>query len=82
MSLNYEKLSPALEKELKQKFKNSNFPTPIRRNEKTDIATAIRPAYIRDVEKIIHSPFYNRYTDKTQVFSFYKFKSFIFLTVS
>ncbi|MEE1224242.1 MAG: HD domain-containing protein [Clostridia bacterium] len=72
MSLNYEKLSPALEKELKQKFKNSNFPTPIRRNEKTDIATAIRPAYIRDVEKIIHSPFYNRYTDKTQVFSFYK----------
>ena len=72
MSLNYEKLSPALEKELKQKFKSSNFPTPIRRNEKTDIATAIRPAYIRDVEKIIHSPFYNRYTDKTQVFSFYK----------
>ena len=31
-----------------------------------------RPAYVRDIEKIMHSPFYNRYTDKTQVFSFYK----------
>lgn len=72
MALNYEKLSPALEKELLAKFGEKNTPPAIRRNEKIDIATAIRPAYIRDVEKIIHSPFYNRYTDKTQVFSFYK----------
>ena len=72
MALNYEKLSPALEKELLDKFSNKNTPPAVRRNEKTDIATAIRPAYIRDVEKIIHSPLYNRYTDKTQVFSFYK----------
>ena len=27
---------------------------------------------MRDVEKIMHSPYYNRYADKTQVFSFYK----------
>lgn len=32
----------------------------------------LRPSYSRDVDFILHSPFYNRYTDKTQVFSFYK----------
>ena len=28
--------------------------------------------FVRDIEKIIHRPYYNRYADKTQVFSFYK----------
>ena len=32
----------------------------------------IRPRYSYDVDCIIHSPLYNRYADKTQVFSFYK----------
>lgn len=32
----------------------------------------IRPAYSYDADYILHSQFYNRYTDKTQVFSFYK----------
>lgn len=32
----------------------------------------IRPPYTYDVDKIIHSPLYNRYSDKTQVFSFYR----------
>ena len=32
----------------------------------------IRPPYSYDVDCIIHSPLYNRYADKTQVFSFYK----------
>lgn len=31
-----------------------------------------RPEFVRDTEKILHLPTYNRYTDKTQVFSFYK----------
>ena len=35
-----------------------------------DIASIWRPAYVRDVEKIIHTPAYNRYAGKTQVFSF------------
>lgn len=43
-----------------------------RRNPDADKESIWRPAYLRDVDKIIHSPFYNRYTDKTQVFSFYK----------
>lgn len=32
----------------------------------------IRPPYAYDVDCIIYNPFYNRYADKTQVFSFYK----------
>lgn len=44
----------------------------IRRNNERDRAKIWRPCYIRDIEKILHHPFYNRYTDKTQVFSFYK----------
>lgn len=32
----------------------------------------IRPQYSYDVDCIIHNPLYNRYADKTQVFSFYK----------
>ena len=35
-----------------------------------DRATLWRPAFVRDVEKIIHLPAYNRYAGKTQVFSF------------
>lgn len=44
----------------------------IRRNGERDKASLIRPPFIRDIDKIIHSPYYNRYADKTQVFSFYK----------
>ena len=29
-----------------------------------------RPVFVRDTEKIMHLPYYNRYADKTQVFSF------------
>jgi len=43
-----------------------------RRVEDRDRANLWRPCYIRDIDKILHHPFYNRYTDKTQVFSFYK----------
>jgi len=32
----------------------------------------IRPPYFYDVDCILHNPLYNRYTDKTQVFSFYR----------
>lgn len=44
----------------------------IRRNTEKDKANIIRTAFIRDIDKIIHCPYYNRYADKTQVFSFYK----------
>lgn len=35
-----------------------------------DRATLARPAFMRDVEKIVNVPAYNRYAGKTQVFSF------------
>ncbi|MDE5777836.1 MAG: HD domain-containing protein [Lachnospiraceae bacterium] len=44
----------------------------IRRRQNWDRNKLLRPAYVRDCEKIMHTPFYNRYADKTQVFSFYK----------
>ena len=34
-----------------------------------DAATLTRPAFARDIEKILNVPAYNRYADKTQVFS-------------
>ena len=35
-----------------------------------DAATLTRPAFVRDIEKVLNIPAYNRYADKTQVFSF------------
>ncbi|MBR3318272.1 MAG: HD domain-containing protein [Atopobiaceae bacterium] len=35
-----------------------------------DHATSLRPAFLRDAEKIMHVPAYNRLAGKTQVFSF------------
>ncbi len=35
-----------------------------------DEATLTRPAFVRDIEKILNVPAYNRYANKTQVFSF------------
>lgn len=35
-----------------------------------DTATIARPAFARDIEKIVNMPAYNRYAGKTQVFSF------------
>lgn len=37
-----------------------------------DASTVWRNAFVRDADKILHCPFYNRYADKTQVFSFNK----------
>lgn len=44
----------------------------VRRQQDRDKNSILRPAYVRDCEKIMHAPYYNRYADKTQVFSFYK----------
>ncbi len=44
----------------------------IRRYEGHDKPYLWRPAFVSDTEKILHNPYYNRYSDKTQVFSLYK----------
>ncbi len=43
----------------------------LRRDEReADTESVMRPAFLRDIEKIIHMPAYNRLSGKTQVFSF------------
>ncbi|MCR4716599.1 MAG: HD domain-containing protein, partial [Lachnospiraceae bacterium] len=44
----------------------------VRKRPDHDETNVWRPPFIRDVERIMHNPYYNRYSDKTQVFSFYK----------
>jgi dGTPase len=70
----YEQLSDELQNKIRQSISDKNILTDnaIRRRSNHDKANLWRPAYVRDVEKIMHSPYYNRYADKTQVFSFYK----------
>ena len=77
--MHYRQLSAELEKRIladraagtlpKQSFDDVNA---VRRDAERDQATILRPAFIRDTDKILHSPYYTRYADKTQVFSFYK----------
>ncbi|MDO5402725.1 MAG: HD domain-containing protein [Eubacteriales bacterium] len=51
------------------RFKDENV---VRRIPDRDRANLWRPAFVRDIEKIMNVPYYNRYSDKTQVFSFFK----------
>ena len=51
-------------------FRSSDSAALRREVRESDAATPWRPAYVRDVEKIIHLPAYNRLAGKTQVFSF------------
>ncbi len=44
----------------------------IRRYEGHDTPRLWRPAFVMDVEKIMHNNYYNRYSDKTQVLSCFK----------
>lgn len=77
--LNYQSLSAELTKQILADRKNGTLPmvgfdetNVIRRNNQRDKANVIRTAFVRDIDKIMHCPYYNRYADKTQVFSFYK----------
>lgn len=79
-SLNYKKLSTETELKIKNDIANGTRPSfafdeslVIRReNSARDSANVWRTAFIHDIDKILHCPYYNRYSDKTQVFSFYK----------
>lgn len=76
----YESLSPAVTANIVQDrlegtslrvgYENSSV---IRRKSiASDSASVWRPPFVHDIDKILHCPFYNRYTDKTQVFSLIK----------
>lgn len=75
----YHKLSAALQERIREdRAAHKENPYAfcdeqiIRREMEHDRANLWRPAFVRDTEKIMHLPYYNRYGDKTQVFSFYR----------
>lgn len=77
--LKYERLSKELEERIAQDRKSgatNPYACPDAQAQRRDMGrdkpSLLRPAFVRDVEKILHSPYYNRYADKTQVFSFYR----------
>lgn len=68
-------LSDIIEHENKTStYKNMGFDDSgvIRRQSENDRANVWRKPFIRDIDKIMHCPYFSRYADKTQVFSFYK----------
>ena len=76
----FEVLSKELTEKIQQARESGIFPKVAfddkavvrRKNLAKDAATVWRPTFVHDIDKIMHCPFYNRYTDKTQVFSLYK----------
>lgn len=76
----FEKLSPALTRAMEQDRRNPSYSSPAfpngsvirRRAIPSDIPSIWRPAFGHDIDKILNCPYYNRYADKTQVFSLVK----------
>ena len=76
---NYHMLSKELQERI-QEDRENHWRNPhafsdeniVRRHMDHDQANLWRSAFVRDTEKIMHIPYYNRYSDKTQVFSFYQ----------
>lgn len=76
-ALKYNKINEGLQQKIKDDrenhwvnpyaFKDENA---VRRDNSVDKANLWRPVFVRDTEKIMHLSYYNRYADKTQVFSF------------
>ena len=75
----YEALSKQLNDKMISDIENGTRPqvaflnkNAVRRHESQDGVTVWRPTFVKDIDKIMYCPFYNRYTDKTQVFSLWK----------
>ncbi len=76
----YKTLNKEIEDALRQKasaaalspYATGNEDARRRRDSERDRPSAWRTAFLRDIDKIMHCPFYNRYADKTQVFSLFK----------
>ncbi len=74
-----EQLSAALSARMEQEkadrtYIDRSFPDQmaIRRYGNLKPTSVWRPKFAKDIDRIMYSPFYNRYTDKTQVFSLIK----------
>jgi dGTPase len=76
----FEVLSAELAEQIQRDKENGTLPpmafpnaSAVRRqNLDKDASTIWRPTFVHDIDKILHCPYYNRYTDKTQVFSLWK----------
>ncbi|MGN0159967.1 MAG: deoxyguanosinetriphosphate triphosphohydrolase family protein [Lachnospiraceae bacterium] len=76
---NYHSLSKELQERMEENIHN-HWENPyafrdedvVRRLAGHDEPRLWRPTFVSDVEKILHNPYYNRYSDKTQVLSCYK----------
>jgi len=77
---NYFQLDPSQQELLKQQIEKKNenlnkFATKdseaFRSDKMRSKSDLIRSSFVIDTDKILHNLFYNRYSDKTQVFSFY-----------
>ena len=74
---NYESLSPEMTQRIETDRRTGCSPAvgfpdsriQRRRQVASDQPTLWRPAFAHEVDKVIHCPYYNRYSDKTQVFS-------------
>lgn len=75
--LKYEKLSAEMTARIEREMRENSY-VPLgcasdaalrRRESPADRGSVWRPPFVHDIDKIIHCPYYNRYTDKTQVFS-------------
>ena len=74
-----EQLSEILSAMMEQEKENRSFADhschdhmAIRRHSSNKPAQVWRPNFSKDIDRILYSPYYNRYTDKTQVFSLTK----------
>ena len=74
-----EQLSASLSARMEQEKVSRNYQdfsfhdaTAIRRHSNDKPAPVWRPKFAKDIDRILYSPYYNRYTDKTQVFSLIK----------
>ena len=74
-----EQLSAALSARMEQERLHRSFTdfscpdaNALRRHSNNKPATIWRPNFAKDIDRILYNPYYNRYTDKTQVFSLTK----------
>ncbi len=74
-----EQLSAALSEHMEREKATGSFfdrsfhdKMSIRRYDNLTPDPVWRPAFAKDIDRILYSPYYNRYTDKTQVFSLVK----------
>ena len=76
----YEVLSEELTERIRLERESGSFSRVAFENERVirreqlakDRGSIWRPTFVHDIDKIMHCPYYNRYTDKTQVFSLCK----------